>query len=128
MRLLLVAEPSMTRDAIADFLRRHSKLDCLALVDDGQELVRLTEKASFDVVLIDIRQREHNGLALARRYRELDAGAAVVLLIDHDLPEYHEAARAAGADAFVLRQSLAAELIRLLTLIQQQRPQVCRSV
>lgn len=128
MRLLLVAQPSVTRDAIEDFLRRHSKLDCLDLAADWREVVRRTEEAAFDIVLIDIRQRENNGLALARCYRELDAKAAVVLVIDHDLPEYREAAIACGASAFVLRQSLAAELIRLLTVIQQQRAPTCESI
>src|SRR5262249_17403981 len=64
------------------------------------------ERPRYDAVLMDVRMPEMDGLAVTRRIRELERrhGAAplrIIALTANAFPEDREAARAAGADAFL---------------------------
>ena len=80
------------------------------------------ERPRYDAVLMDVRMPEMDGLAVTRRIRELEttsglAPLRIIALTANAFPEDREAARAAGADAFLpkpfdreaLRQLLFAE-------------------
>ena len=87
------------------------EFDVIAVVDDGNALLRAAAETDPDVVVTDIAMPrcdgiEATGLLVARR-----PGARVVLVTVHDDPELMERGYAAGALAYVPKIAAAHDLV-----------------
>lgn len=79
--------------------------------ENGMDAVDLTTRLSPDVLVLDVCMPVENGIDAACHLRDLGSKTKVIFLtVNHD-PEFIEAAMSAGALGYVLKQSLAAELI-----------------
>jgi len=67
-----------------------------------------------DVVLVDLKMKEMNGLETTRSLKKLANAPIVVILTLFDNPEYEIAAKAALADGFVSKSELGVKLLPLL--------------
>jgi two-component system response regulator DegU len=74
-----------------------------------------------DVVLMDIAMDGLDGIAATGQIRDADPRARIVVVTDYDGVELREAAQAAGACAYVLKENLT-ELRGLLEKIYENRP------
>jgi CheY-like chemotaxis protein len=72
----------------------------------AEDALRLYGSVRPDCVLMDIALPGLDGLAATRAIRQLDAAARVIIVTEHDDAQYREAARAAGASDFVLKDDL----------------------
>jgi YesN/AraC family two-component response regulator len=79
----------------------------------GREAVQLVEALQPDVVLIDVRMPEMDGLEATRLIKANWPQVKVVVLSMY--AEYEAAAMIAGADAFVAKGDLARKLRTILT-------------
>src|SRR6266849_2737775 len=70
---------------------------------DGQEAVTATLRHRPDVVLMDIRMTEMDGLEATRRILAARADVRIIMLTTFDLDQYVYAALAAGASGFLLK-------------------------
>lgn len=57
------------------------------------------------LVFMDISLPDINGLRLTRIMKDGNPGVVVVIVTNHDTPEYREAASEAGADSFISKSS-----------------------
>lgn len=76
--------------------------------DSGREAVAVYEAVRPDWVLMDIELAGLDGIAATRSIRRLDPEARVIIVTAHGDDEYRQAADAAGALAFVLKEDLLA--------------------
>lgn len=67
---------------------------------------RLVRDREPDVVFLDVRLPDGNGLAFARELRLAYPNLPVVVCTSHDLPEYRDAAREFGATHFVPKDNI----------------------
>jgi len=81
---------------------------------DGASAVALYDRVHPDWVLMDIEMGGLDGIAATRAIRRSDPGAHVIIVTEHGEAQYQEAASAAGATAFVLKDNLL-ELPGMLT-------------
>ena len=112
--------PIIPRVVLADDQKEMLRAIVLALRDDfrvvgtaenGTEAVDITTRLCPDVLVLDICMPVENGLTAAYHLRDLGSKTKVIFLtVNHD-PEFVEAAMSAGALGYVLKQSLAAELV-----------------
>ncbi|MEU4241656.1 response regulator transcription factor [Actinoplanes sp. NPDC026619] len=80
--------------------------------DDGAAATDLAVRTAPDVILMDIRMPEVDGLEATRRIRAaLPDGPRILVLTTFDLDEYVYAALRAGAGGFLLKDTLAADLL-----------------
>jgi DNA-binding NarL/FixJ family response regulator len=87
---------------------------------DGKEAVAATLKHRPDVVLMDIRMPEMDGLEATRRILESRTGQhiRVIVLTTFDLDQYVYAALAAGASGFLLKDVSPEHLIAAVRLVR----------
>ena len=91
--------------------------DVVAEAADGQAAVRSCQALSPDVVLLDIKMPELDGLEACKVIKKQSPESLVVMLSTFDEPAIIEAARAAGATAYVSKETVPAELAQLLRAI-----------
>ena len=89
---------------------RH-EFDVIGTAENGSRAVELATKLSPDVVVLDISMPVVNGIETACRLKELGSHARVIFLTIHTDPEFVEAALSAGALGYVLKPSLATDLV-----------------
>lgn len=79
--VLVVEDEAILADSISIYLERHAYTTAVAR--SGEEAVRLTEEASPDVAVVDIRLPGTGGLEVLRRVRELSPATEVVMMTAH---------------------------------------------
>src|SRR3954453_6303878 len=104
-RVLIADDQALVRAGFRMILDAEDDLDVVGEASDGAEAVKLTRQLKPDVVLMDIRMPELDGIEATRRIAELatDPPARVLMLTTFDLNEYVYEALRAGASGFLLK-------------------------
>ena len=107
---ILIAED---HPRVAEELRRllASEFDVVAVVSDGDALLRTAETVRPDVVVTDIVMPRLDGIAATEKLLARCPGTRVVLVTVHDDPELAALGYAAGALACILKLTAAQELV-----------------
>ena len=110
IKLLVADDHEVVRTGLASLLA-DSDIDIVAEASDGDEALQKAREHQPDVVLLDIRMPEHDGLtALDKIHREFPT-TKVVMLSTYDNPTYIARAVALGASDYVLKGSGREQLI-----------------
>ncbi|HEY5686279.1 MAG TPA: response regulator transcription factor [Acidimicrobiia bacterium] len=104
IRVALVDDQALLREGIAMMLDSEDDLEVVAQAGTGVEAIELARASRPDVILMDIRMPEMDGLqATARIISEADWPVRVIILTTFDPDEYVYEALRAGASGFVLK-------------------------
>ncbi len=105
IRILIADDQALVRAGFKMILDAEDDLDVVGEASDGAEAVRLADDLAPDVVLMDIRMPELDGIEATRRV--LASGGEqpprVLMLTTFDLNEYVYEALRAGASGFLLK-------------------------
>ena len=110
MRVLLVDDDDGFRDTLRSVLCRPGREIEVDEASDGQAGIRLVARRRPDAVVMDITMPGMSGLEATRRLKASWPELPVIVLTVHDEPVYERTARAAGADAFLLKKTAATAL------------------
>jgi len=89
-------------------------MEVVAEASDGQVALERARALQPDLVILDLSMPAMNGLAAARAMKDVAPRTAIVALTRHDDEAYVQELFAAGALAYVLKQSPSTELLRAL--------------
>jgi DNA-binding NarL/FixJ family response regulator len=105
-RVVIADDQTLVRTGFRMILR-DAGIPVVAEAADGAEAVAAVLKHHPDVVLMDIRMPEMDGLEATRRIlaAEPDSSCRIIILTTFDLDQYVYAALAAGASGFLLKHS-----------------------
>ena len=117
VRVVLVDDQELVRSGLRRILRRRDGFDIVAECADGAELPAALAAHDADVVLMDLRMREVDGITATRRLSEDDAAPPVLVLTTFDDDEMLSGALRAGAAGFLLKDSTADDLIRAVRAV-----------
>jgi DNA-binding NarL/FixJ family response regulator len=112
IRILLADDHETVRQGLRLLLERQADMQVIAEAGDGQAAIQRSEEFRPDVVVMDITMPGMNGLQATRQLRTTVPNVAVVVLSRHKDSAYVQELLHAGAQAYVLKQSASAELIR----------------
>ncbi len=116
-RVLIADDDALARAALRTIFDAHDDLELVAEASDGLEAVEAAGRLHPDVVLLDIRMPNLDGLEAARQILGSSSNrACVIMLTTFDLDEYVYDALKAGASGF-LRKDAPPE--RLLSFVRQ---------
>jgi DNA-binding NarL/FixJ family response regulator len=115
-RVLIADDDALARAALRTIFDAHDDLELVAEASDGLEAVEVAGRLHPDVVLLDIRMPNLDGLGAARQILGSSSNRArVIMLTTFDLDEYVYDALKAGATGF-LRKDAPPE--RLLSFVR----------
>ncbi|MFF8291400.1 response regulator [Streptomyces sp. NPDC016309] len=110
IRVLIVDDQSMVREGFSVLLNAMPDIEVVGEAVNGREAVRQVGALRPDVVLMDIRMPEMNGIDATREIVAADGDAKVLVLTTFDLDEYVYQALRAGASGFLLKDASARQL------------------
>lgn len=117
IRVLLVDDEELVRTGLRLVLEADGDIRVIAEASDGEQAVALAAEHRPDVVVIDIRMPEMDGLEATRRLTELAAAPRVLVLTTFDLDRYVYTALEAGAAGFMLKDAPPEELARAVHVV-----------
>lgn len=115
--ILIVDDSARMRDAIVRCCTRPE--DTIIEASNGREAVEHFLRHQPDWTIMDVQMPQMNGFTATREILRQFSAARVIILTQHDSPDYREEARAAGACAFVSKD----ELSRLSLILQPNASQ-----
>lgn len=119
IRVAVVDDQALVRAGFVALLRAAAGIEVVGEAGEGEEGLRVIRATRPDVVLLDIRMPVLNGLEVLARVRadpEL-AATRIVVLTTFNFDEYVFGALRAGADAFLLKDTPPAELLRCVRVV-----------
>ena len=117
IRVLVADDQSMVRAGFRMLLSGEEDIDVVAEASNGLEAVEKADRFHPDVILMDIRMPELDGLEATRRILATDNGARILVLTTFNLDEYVYEALRAGASGFVLKDDPPEQLISAIRIV-----------
>jgi YesN/AraC family two-component response regulator len=115
LNILIVDDQPRARKSLRALLSTWSRVGEMYEASNGQEAVQLVKERQPDVVLMDVRMPEVDGLKATVQIKALWPQVKVVILSMY--LEYHDEALAAGADAFVGKGEAPQKLMDVLAAL-----------
>ncbi len=116
-RVLLVDDQELVRSGLQRILRRRNGFAVAAECADGAEVPAALAAYEVDVIVMDLRMKQVDGIEAIRRLRLVGAHPPVLALTTFDDDELLSGALRAGAAGFVLKDSAAEDLIRAVRAV-----------
>jgi DNA-binding NarL/FixJ family response regulator len=117
IRVLLVDDDALVRSGLRIMLAGVANLDVVAEAADGSEVLRAVDLHRPDVVLMDIRMPQLDGIEATRLLVAQPRAPAVIVLTTFDADELVLRALQAGAAGFLLKDTSPAEIVRAIELV-----------
>jgi DNA-binding NarL/FixJ family response regulator len=103
IRVLIADDQALVRAGFRAILEAENDLEVVGEAAGGREAVTLARETAPDVVLMDIRMPDLDGIEAMRRLLKREAPPKVLMLTTFDLDEYLYEAMRAGASGFLLK-------------------------
>jgi DNA-binding NarL/FixJ family response regulator len=112
IRVVIADDQQLVRTGLRMILDAEPDIDVVGEATNGREAVAVARELGPDVVLMDIRMPELDGIEATRRVvqRDGETSTRVLMLTTFDLDEYVYDALRAGASGFLLKDAPASQL------------------
>lgn len=117
VRVLIVDDDPLVRSGLRMLLTGAERIEVVGEVDDGRGVLAAVDRDRPDVVLMDIRMPQLNGIDATRLLRTQPQPPAVLVLTTFNADELVLSALRAGAAGFLLKDTPPAELVRAVEAV-----------
>jgi DNA-binding NarL/FixJ family response regulator len=128
VRVLLVDDQSLIRAGFRMILEAEEGIEVVGEAADGIQAVDSVKRLKPDVVLMDIRMPEMDGIEATRQITAAKGSPKVLMLTTFDLDEYVYDALRAGASGFLLKDVPAEQLVDGLRVVGEGEALLAPSV
>ena len=121
IRILLVDDQALVRAGFRMILDAEPEMEVVGEASDGREAIDQVRTLRPDVVLMDIRMPELDGLEAARRILDANGedGPRILMLTTFDHDEYVYEALRTGASGFLLKDTPPEQLVSAIHVVAQ---------
>lgn len=121
IKVLIVDDQELVRSGFKAILGTYPDIEVVGCAPDGVQAVALAQALRPDVVMMDIRMPQRNGIEATRDITSNPtlADTKVLVLTTFDMDEYVYEALAAGASGFMLKDSESDDIVSALRVVKQ---------
>jgi DNA-binding NarL/FixJ family response regulator len=117
IRVLVADDQDLVRAGFRMILETQADIEVVGDAGDGVQAVAATRRLQPDLVLMDIRMPNLDGLQATRQILAAGSGSRVLILTTFDLDDYVYQALAAGASGFLLKNAPPEQLISAVRVV-----------
>jgi PAS domain S-box-containing protein len=122
MRILVVDDHEVVRRGICSVLATESSLTLCGEAVDGKDAVEKAKVLRPDIIVMDVTMPQMNGLDATRAIKRLLPDTEIVIVSQHEAPEMVRQAFNAGARAYVVKSTVAKELLAAIAKVNKGEP------
>ena len=122
MRLLIVDDHEVVRRGIRSLLTNHNRWEVCGEAVDGQDAVDKARELKPDLIIMDVSMPRLNGLEATPIIRSVLPDCEVLILSQHESPQMIQQALKAGARGYVVKSSVARDLLVALETVIRHEP------
>jgi len=104
-RLAIVDDHDLAREGLIDMLTDEPDMEVVGEAANGREALLLCSRLRPDLMLMDVRMPEMDGLAATREIKQRYPKVSVLMVTMHENPDYLLEALKAGAAGYVLKDA-----------------------
>lgn len=121
IRVAIADDQELVRAGFAMVINSQKDMQVVAQAANGNEIVEVTSKENPDVILMDVRMPNMDGLEATRKILQEDANSNthIIILTTFDLDEYVMAAIHTGASGFLLKDTEPETLLNSIRTVYQ---------
>ncbi len=119
IRVAVADDQALVRSGFSVLLRSADDIEVVGEASDGREAVELVALERPDVILMDIRMPEMDGLEATMQIVASTADTRVLILTTFDLDEYVFGALRAGASGFLLKDTMPEDLLGAVRVVAE---------
>jgi len=117
IRVALVDDDALIREGLRMILDQADGIDVVASGSDGLQAVRLAREQRLDLMLVDIRMPNLDGIEATRQITAQPDAPRIVILTTFELDEYVFQALRAGASGFLLKRTEPEKLVEAIRVV-----------
>ena len=118
-RIAIVDDHDLAREGLRDMLADEPDIEVIGEATNGQEALLLCSRLRPDLVFMDVRMPEMDGLTATREIKQRYPGISVMILTMHENPNYLLEALKAGAAGYVLKDALPGDVAGAVRRVRQ---------
>lgn len=113
-RVFLIEDHRMVREALCEVLAKEADIEVVGQAGQAAEALELIRPLAPDVIVLDIRLPDLNGIEVAARLRDAGVASRIVALSAFSDKRFVTAMVRAGAQAYVTKSAAGTELVRAI--------------
>ncbi|MGH2498593.1 MAG: response regulator transcription factor [Candidatus Limnocylindria bacterium] len=117
IRLLIVDDHALVRSGLRAILESESDVEVVGEATDGDEALERTQDLLPDIVLMDIKMGDTDGVTATRRIRDSVPSTRVIVLTNHDEDELVYTSIRAGASGYLLKEVGGSQLVNAIRTV-----------
>ena len=119
IRVVLADDHVFVRDGIKSLLENEVNIEVVGEATDGLEALKSVEINQPDLLILDIRMPNMNGIEVVEKLRSQNNLVKIVMLSMHESEEYVLKSIKAGADGYLLKGSSKEEFLKALNIVSK---------
>jgi len=117
IKILIADDHPVVREGLSTMLERQDDMEVVGTAEDGVAAVKMCEKTRPDMVLMDLRMPNLDGVQAMRQIAERQPSIRFIVLTTYDDDDYIFKGIEAGARAYLLKDSPREELFKAIRAV-----------
>jgi len=128
MKVLVVDDSALLRERLISMISELPGVTAIGQAQDAREALNSVQKLIPDVVILDIRLSDGNGIEVLQKMKKDNSAAVTIMFTNYPYPQYRKKCQEAGADFFFDKSTEFHKITEVLKQIQESQGKVAESL
>ena len=123
MKVVVVDDSALLRERLVSMISELPEVTTISQAQDASQALNSVQKLNPDVVILDIRLSEGNGIEILQHIKKKDSAPVTIMFTNYPYPQYRKKCEETGADFFFDKATEFKKIIDVLKKIGQELPE-----
>ena len=128
IRIIIVDDHSMVRESWKMVLERNERIKVIALCDNGEMAIELSQKLIPDILLVDVNMSPLNGFAVTKTVTEMNPGIKIIAMSVNNQIYYAKRMLELGAKGYMTKTSPIEEVEQGILKVYDGEQYICNEI